>query len=346
MFFYYVIFFLLLTFYLFGIEEDRKRIFFVLSALLLICVAGFRGSHVDRDYLTYVSYINDLDNKSMIMIEPTFFLISYVSLLTINPPLTLFLIFAIIGVTLKFKAISELTEFWFLSVIIYFSYYFLVHEMTQVRIGVSSGILLLSVKDIYNRKFPAFLLKIVIGALFHYSFLIFFIFYFINPQKLKPIFFYALIVLGYVVHYSGFNTISLLKIIPIYFIQVKIDNYLLLMGEGSFLDINVVNILMIYRIAFMGVLLWKYELLQKANKYAIILIKLYSWSLFFLVFLARMPVMAFRVNQLLCIVEIILWPFILYMVREKYLAVIIVVLTGLGMITIELVYNQLVLSYF
>jgi hypothetical protein len=346
MYFYYLIFFLLVSFYFIGKDDKRRNTLFIITAVLLIGVAGLRGSHVDRDYVTYVDYLNDLGGRSLIMLEPTFFLFSYIALITANPPVTLFLIFAIIGVTLKFKAIAELTEFWFLSIVIYFSYYFLVHEMTQVRIGVCSGILLLAVKDIYNKNIRSFLFKVFIGTLFHYSFLIVIIFYFLNPKKINRVFFVLLILFSYVIFYGGVNTISLLKIVPIYFIQVKIDNYLLLMGDGNFVDINVINILMIYRICFMFVLLWKSEFLQTANKYSIIMIKLYSWSLFFLVFLAGMPVMAFRINQLLCIVEIILWPFLLYILKEKYLAVVIVILTALGMMSIELLYNHLVLAYF
>jgi hypothetical protein len=346
MYFYYLVFLLLVSFYFISIEYDERNLLFIFTATLLICVAGFRGSHVDRDYLTYLDYINDLDGRSLIMVEPTFFLFAQISLLTINPAVTLFLIFATISVSIKFKAITVLTEFWFLSVIIYFSYYFFVHEMTQVRIGVCSGIFLLTVRDIYERKFGSFFIKVVIGTLFHYSFLIVFVFYFIDPRRIKPLFFVGLIILGYIMYFSGLSTISLIKIIPLYFIQVKIDNYLLLMSKGSFVEINVINILVIYRILFMLILLWKADLLQSANKYSIVMIKLYSWSLFCLVSLAEMPVMAFRINQLLCIVEIILWPFLLYLIREKYLAIIVIILTGLAFMSIELFYNHLVSAYF
>jgi hypothetical protein len=327
-------------------EDAQKRLLFVLSGVFLTIIAGFRSMNVDRDYGTYVGYIKNIDQISLVQLEPTFFLITKIAYLTIYPATTLFLIYAILGVGLKFKAISELTEFWFLSVIIYFSYYFLMHEMTEVRVGVGSAILLLSIKDIYNRNLLSFTLKLIIGTLFHYSFMIFAVFYLVNPTKLKPAFFYIIVGLSYLLYFSRFDSLTLVQLIPLPFIQMKIDAYRALMAGGEHLDINVLNVLMIYRLLFMVVLLWKYKLLAESNKYSLILIKIYCWSLFCLVFLASVPVLAFRVNQLLCIVEIILWPFIIYLLKERHLAVIIVVLTGLGMITVELFYNQLVLPYF
>jgi hypothetical protein len=344
--FYYSIFLVLFAFYILSAEESQKKLLYVFSALLLIIIAGFRSIHTDRDYATYVSYIQKIDQLQLVQLEPTFFLITRIGYTLGNPIMVPFVIYAILGVGLKFKAIAELTEFWFLSVIIYFSYYFFLHEMTEIRVGVSSAILLLSIKDIYNRNLLPFVLKMVLGILFHYSFLVFGAFYLLNPRRLKPVFFYLIITLAYLLYFSGFDSLMLIRLIPLPFIQMKIDAYRSLMAAGNHLAINVLNVLLIYRLIFMGILLWKHKLLESFNKYSTLLIKIYSWSLFFLVFLASMPVLAFRVNQLLCVVEIILWPFILYLVKEKHLAVILVVLTALGFITMELFYNQLVAPYF
>ena len=117
------------------------------------------------------------------------------------------------------------------------------------------------------------------------------------------------------------------------------------MDQGENLAINVFNILMILRVVYMFILIYKAEMLQKINIYSTVLIKIYSWSLFCLVLLASMPVMAFRVNQLVGIVEIILWPFMLYMFKEKYVIFPVVLLVALGMISIELFYNGLISAY-
>ena len=84
-------------------------------------------------------------------------------------PIYLFLLFAILGVSFKLIAIKQLTELWFLSLILYLSNFFILHEMTQIRAGVASAFLLLCVKPIYDRDLKRFLLFAVLGFLFHYS---------------------------------------------------------------------------------------------------------------------------------------------------------------------------------
>lgn len=346
MIFYYSIFMVLFAFYMLSAEETQKKLLYTISGFLLTIIAGFRSIHTDRDYATYVSYIQKIDQLQLVQLEPSFFLITKLGYFLGHPITVVFLVYAILGVGLKFKAITALTEFWFLSIIIYFSYYFFMHEMTEIRVGVSSAILLLSIKDIYKRNLVGFVVKMALGVFFHYSFLVFGAFYFLNPKRLKPVIFYVIIGFAYLLYFSGFDSLTLIRLIPLPFIQTKIDAYRSLMAAGSHLEINVLNVLLIYRLIFMVVLLVSYKLLATYNKYSIILIKIYSFSIFFLVFLASMPVLAFRVNQLLCIVEIILWPFIIYLVKEKHLAVVLVVLTALGFITLELFYNQLVAPYF
>lgn len=334
----------MLAFFSFIKDNKTKFFFYIFSVVLLIIIAGLRGNYVDRDYMTYISYLKNIDVISLVQVEPTFFLISNISFL-VGSPVILFLIYAIIGVSIKAKAIVNLTEFWFLSLIIYFSYYFLLHEMTQIRVGVSAGILLLAVPDIYNRKLVPFLLKILIGFLFHYSMIIFLPFYFLEKQKLNKVLYCGGILFVYLLFFLGVNAFTLFAYVPIAFLQEKISTYQLLMDQGENLAINVFNILMILRVIYMFILIYKAEMLQKINIYSTVLIKIYSWSLFCLVLLASMPVMAFRVNQLLGIVEIILWPFMLYMFKEKYVIFPVVLLVALGMISIELFYNGLISAY-
>lgn len=51
-----------------------------------------------------------------------------------------FLIYAILGVTIKIIAINRLSSFTLLSVYLYICLYFVLHEMTQIRIVWLCGI--------------------------------------------------------------------------------------------------------------------------------------------------------------------------------------------------------------
>ncbi|MFN3712003.1 MAG: EpsG family protein, partial [Alishewanella aestuarii] len=135
-----------------------KKLFLFLISILLILIAGFRPVGFDRDSIAYIllldTPLNQADLKDK---EPAFWLIVELnrSLFEGNER-TFFLIFAILGVSLKIIAISRLSLDPILSLWIYICSYFLLHDMTQIRAGVASGIFLLSIQDMHNKNFKSF----------------------------------------------------------------------------------------------------------------------------------------------------------------------------------------------
>ena len=142
-----MIFILFFTFFLFSLisfflpqERLYKSILFFVLGFILILIAGFRSEEVVRDYVNYVTYFHDRD---FLAVEPAFVVISKIIYSLIGPyPIYLFLLFAILGVSFKLIAIKQLTEQWFLSLVIYLSNFFILHEMTQIRAGIASSFLL------------------------------------------------------------------------------------------------------------------------------------------------------------------------------------------------------------
>lgn len=52
---------------------------------------------------------------------------------------------------------------------LYISFYFVLHEMTQIRAGVVSALFLLAVYYIAKKEKRKALLLIIVGSFFHYS---------------------------------------------------------------------------------------------------------------------------------------------------------------------------------
>ena len=103
------------------------------------------------------------------MIEPSFLLISYILGLFTDNVHILSLVYAIFGVSLKMYAFREMSEFCFVPLLCYISFYYVLHELTQIRAGVVSGIFLCTHPLIAeNKKKIAFLLLLG-GSLIHYS---------------------------------------------------------------------------------------------------------------------------------------------------------------------------------
>ena len=344
MWFYFLVFSFLLFLCLLQNNENRLR-YYYFAGFLLILIAGFRSEDICRDYAEYRRYYEGIKSVGNIyFIEPTF------SLITIFTPgiVWLMLIYATLAITIKLYGIKQLTEFYFLSLLLYFSGSFILHEMTQIRVGVSAGLLLLCIEPIYNRKFRKFILISFTAALFHYSALIFLPLYFLKKDKLNKLLYSAIIPLSYLLHAIGIHITSLLFLFPT---GEAIEQKLIIQQQAMLMAreiprINVFNILQLLRIVLISVFLWKTSLLQKSNKYFTILFKTYIFSIASFVLFANIPVFSFRLSELMGIVEIILVPMVIYILKPKFIAYILCVLFAFGIIYMSIIYGELLKPYF
>lgn len=142
---------------------SSKTLILILVGILLILVAGLRPIGIDGDSLNYVGVLHvSLSEANFIDKEPTFWIINELNkILFGGNEQTFFLIFAILGVSLKLLAIKKLSLLPFYSIFVYICLYFILHEMTQIRVGVATAIFLLAIPDIYNRNFKTFLFKTI-----------------------------------------------------------------------------------------------------------------------------------------------------------------------------------------
>lgn len=314
-------------------------------ALVLILIAGLRGEGVDRDYSNYIILFKNYNTN---LVEPLFYIISYIvhNFLFSNPTF-LFVIFAFIGISSKLWAIKQLSEFWVLSLVIYLGGFFILHDLTQIRVCVASGFLLLCIKPIYERNWKLFLLFSSVAISSHYSAILILPLWFINVNKPRKIYLLIALPISYIIHYIiQYTGINIIGTIPIPYIKEKIAVYQILQTAGidGFDKINVFNSIHLFRIALYYLFIFKLDLLIEKNKYTILLVKIFTISLCSFILFAFMPVIGFRMSELFGIVEIILIPLILYIFKQTYISRLIVVLIGLLLLLTNLFYNNIVFS--
>lgn len=336
---FFLFFFISILVFVSSSDKIIKHSLFLSIGIILIIVAAFRNeADVVGDYSNYIIMFNNSDFNT----EPAFILISaLIHNFLFSEVIYLFIFYAILGVTLKFIAIRQLTEFWFLSILIYVSYFFILHELTQIRAGVAASFLLLCIKPIYERNLKYFLLFAILALSFHYSAILIFPLWFLGNKSRKEWLLFS-VPISYLIYFSGINFIVNIGIPGI---QEKIEMYKLLQelgAEGSN-PINVFNLLFLARIIFFYILLWKYNLILKHNKYLPILIKIYCISLIALPVFAIIPVFGFRINEFFGVSEIILVPFLCYILKPVVLSKILIVFAGLSMLLIIMFYSKLVL---
>lgn len=338
---YYILFF---VFVVFAVLDDNltvksKSQIIILSGIIMIFFAGLRGDHVDIDYKTYHSFFKQVPTINYLLInpssffkalriEPSFILIfSFVKTFFYNGfPIAIFL-YAILGVTVKLKAIGKLTDLILLSTLIYFTNIFLLQDMNQIRVGVAIGFLFLSIIYIEEKNFIKFIIFVLLAIFFHYASIAFLPLYFLNTKNINKTAYTLLILIPILLCLLKFDPYSFLIKFDLGIVTEKIKTYLEIQKYKKE-SINLFNFSIIGQILFSLFFIFFGE--KAENKYAILLTKINCFSVVCFYTLSASPVIAFRLSELFSSVQIILIPLMIYVIKPKALAEFIVIVISLA----------------
>jgi len=148
-----------------------------------------------------------------------------------------------------------------------------------------------------------------------------------------------LIPIAYILYYSKLNLLFFTNFIPIHLVQSKMNSYF----HGASLDntINLFNYVHLSRCILAYLFLWKWKLIAETNAFSVVLTKIYVIAIFIFVAFAKTPAISSRISELLLIVEIIMIPFIINILKPKYLSILIVIGIGLVFLSFSLLYTKL-----
>ncbi len=297
-------------------RTNGAKAFYILLGIVVAAYAGFRDGERVADYTVYET----IYEQEILMVEPTFTAIAFfVKRCLGDNILFLFLIYAAIAVALKWRAIEQLTSLVFLSVLIYLSNLFVLHELTQMRTAAATGFFLLSIKPLYERNGKKFLLLIACATLFHVSSLLAFFLWFLKPEGINKPLWISFIVIGYGLAIMHFDLFGLAAYIPIPFIQEKVSMYLALQEE---LDggANIFSPIFMGELAITLFLMWKAELIATRNRYVYLFLKIMFVSSLSLLLFSSNLAAGLRFNEFFGTVGILLYPLLYYTVEQKAIA--------------------------
>lgn len=302
--------------------KDKKVYTLVFGGcgVVLFLLAAFRSEEISPDYSNYVQMYESADS---LLIEPTFIFISILVKSTIGHSLGVFVLYAALAVFLKFKVISQISELWFLSILVYMAMLYVVQEHAQIRAGVATGFFLLTIRPLYERNGKKYLLYSILAILFHYSALITLPLWFLSKRPLQY-FLLLLIPCGYFFYFIGGNLIANL---PFPYIQDKLEMYQKLqeLGVSDFDNINVFGIGVLIKCAIFYWLFFFRSTIRQYNPYIDILLLIYAIGIFFIPSFAAMPVVSYRLSALFVAVEMILFPMLYYIFKQKMIASLVVI---------------------
>lgn len=325
---------LLITIILCYLEDYIKRyrfFLYILMGFVMVLIAGLREIGLDPDSENYeYSFQHYYQSSEMGMVEPSFTLISAVlNVFTDNVHL-LFLVYALLGVTIKLYAFKKNLQCIFVPLMLYISFYFVLHEMTQIRAGVVSALFLLAVYYIAKKEKRKALLLIIVGSFFHYSSLALLptlMFGNKDFNRKENIMIALLILLSYLIYFGG---ISMLLNTDIPLIGNKLAIYQQAMEKGKMtVNINVFDPVHLVSVMLFYYTLYFRKTITAFNENYNVVIKIVALGLFLHTSLAFLPVLALRISQLYCIVNIFLFSGIVYTFKQKWMGITILVLLSI-----------------
>lgn len=341
----YAILFLFFMVALLSLFEDYlgkySNLIYCLIGLILIVTAGFREVGVDPDSMTYENlFLHYDDSTTVYQIDYSYLLFSELLGKIYNNVHSVFLLYAILGVSLKFIAFRRNSQSALLPVLIYISFYYIFHECTQIRAGVASGFFLLALKPIADGKKLKALGLILCGTFFHMSGLALIPLIFLNnrPSSVSQRWRWLILIgAGYVVYLGGLAmTVLLSSDIP--YIGDKLAIYQESIDKG----INTTAAYPLGPIQIFTVLLYLYNMffydtLKEVNPRFPLMMKIFSIGLFVYPTFAFFPVIAVRLSQLYDVVNIILFANIAFTFKQRWAGVAAVTSVG----TIYIIYSML-----
>lgn len=322
-------------------KQSKYNVYIYLAiGILLICYAGLRQVGFDNDSENYEYTFKHYDQETILKEVSYTFFAWFLNLFTDDVHF-LFMIYATLGVSTKFIAFKRIfKDFWFLPIIVYLGNYYILHDMTQIRAGVASGIFLMSLKPLAEGDKKKTAIYYLCALFFHYSSLILFPLLLLNNNDLKKWQKWLLISIVPVSYIMYFAHIEITAI-PIPYISDKMDTYMTMRDKGLLGEsINVFNATFLLKIFIYYFIIYFYQTIYKFNKYLPLLLKILALSIFSFLFLSPLPVMAFRIMEFYSIVDILLFSSIVYVFKQEWLGKLFVICVGIGYLLLSIYYLE------
>lgn len=315
---------------------------YVTAVFLMVLIAAFKPLGLDRDSGGYYDYFYAPPDYTL---EPTFLLIADLARSVFQSFQFIFIAYALLSIPLKAYAITRLTDLWFMSLLIWMSNFYIFHDLTQIRVAVSVAFFLFGLYDLSKGRRLRYCAYILAATLFHYSAVALFPLCLLGCKPLNRVWKWIL----YAVPLVGLSFAALhvdpLTLLPIPYIQERMDLY----EKGKEMmanmvdDINVFNPVYLLRVAIYYVLLIKSRLLTEHVPHFPLLIKILALSVFSFTFLSAIPAIAYRFRELFGVVEILLIPYMCYIVKPQWVGKAVVLLYASVVLLLNIFYNQLLM---
>lgn len=316
----------------------KSKYLLLVVIILLSLLAGFRTPDISKDYYGYKYFFDNIynlidDNVSTVLtvVEPGFIaiVIFFRNLFAANYGVAIMLFYALTSLLIKVFVINRYSINPYLTLLFYFSYFFLFYEMTQIRIGLASAIFLLSLSSFLNNKRVAFVGLILFATLFHYSAIFYLIILIFNLDTFNKKVYAGVLILSIVLGVLKLPILNLLGNFDPSLISDKFSNYVDAAENGVVVNVfNTVNICNMFCCLYFIFFIKDSVIIN--DKKLVFFLKCNLLSIFLLSFLSGAPAFALRFSQLFSIAQIFLFTYLVkYLPFKKWNIFFLILIAGI-----------------
>lgn len=233
-------------------------------------------------------------------------------------------IYAILSVGIHILSIRLMGCNVWLSLLTFFSLWFVLHDMIQIRAAVASAICFLALLYHVGRKPIPYFALVTVGVLFHYSAVIFYPLYLLSPTKPQRWLFMAIIIISFVLYFMEIELGYIAGYIPI----EQISHYAKAYASSHEHQYTEFGFTWLFRFAISVLMIYRIETIKEKYPYGVIAVKIYIISMLSYILFKDIPVMSGRISGFLGVANIFafsMFPMSFPKLRH-FLTIIIVVL--------------------
>lgn len=306
-------------------QEKSRFVFFIFTLLWFFCIVQTPEFNRDREnYIGLLIYAQKGGIEHAILIlEPFFAVLSSVLSMWLNDSayyVSFFAITALCSLVVKLNLLNRLGYSTTIYITLFLSYFYFLHEVTQVRIGLGIGFLYLSLYNFISSQKIKFFIFGFLSVLCHYSCFVFILFPLLLSRAESFVFWlrmWFLIILMLVVFLSHGILFSLLDLLASAADLKKISDNLILLQELD-IDKYAALVRLVPHIPFL-VFGGFYFNVIKNDKYLFVFWQCYILFFIVVITFSELYVVAFRLGDLFMFSYVLLFSGLYAKVKNKFI---------------------------
>jgi hypothetical protein len=300
-------------------ERKLNQFFTLFIGTSLFLIVAFRSPDVLPDYNAYVNNftiykVYGYSEASKLSLEKSFFLISDITIRLFQSNIFFFfLIYAVFGFALKFIAINLLSDNINITLLVYLSFFYILHDFIQIRIGAAISFVLFSIYFKEQKKYLLCITLYAISIYFHYSCIFYIVIFFLKRNKINKWLYLFMICFSFIipVFRIDFSNIFLLFDLGVYRDKIRVYS-----RYTPGISDDIINIPKMIRMIFAFIMIYKMKFLEKDHN-NLLFIKLYFIAIIVQQLFYSIPAIPTRVSELFRVSEIFAIPKLRCCFKEK-----------------------------